>query len=46
MQAADFFLVFTEPLNQAGIPHMVAGSVASIVYGEPRNVSITASYQF
>ena len=36
MQAADFFLVFTEPLNQAGIPHMVAGSVASIVYGEPR----------
>ena len=36
MQAADFFLVFTQPLDQAGIRYMVAGSVASIVYGEPR----------
>lgn len=36
MQAADFFVLFTRPLDQAGIPYMVAGSVASIVYGEPR----------
>ena len=36
MQAADFFLVFAQPLDQAGIRYMVAGSVASIVYGEPR----------
>ena len=36
MQAADFFLVFTRPLDQAGIRYMVSGSVASIVYGEPR----------
>ncbi len=36
MQAADFFLVFTQPLDQAGIRYMVSGSVASIVYGEPR----------
>lgn len=36
MQAADFFLVFTRPLEQAGIRYMVAGSIASIVYGEPR----------
>jgi len=36
VQAADFFLVFTRPLDQADIPYMVAGSVASMVYGEPR----------
>jgi len=36
VQAADFFLAFTQPLERAGIRYMVAGSVASIVYGEPR----------
>lgn len=36
MQPADFFLTFTLPLDQAGVCYMVTGSVASIVYGEPR----------
>ena len=36
MQQADLFLVFTEPLDSAGIEYMVSGSVACIVYGEPR----------
>lgn len=40
MQAADFFLVFTQPLDQAGIRYMVSGSVASIVYGEPRLTNV------
>ncbi len=30
------FLLFTEPLREAGIRHMVSGSVAAIYYGEPR----------
>jgi len=36
MPEPDLFLVFVEPLNRAGIPYMVTGSVAGIVYGEPR----------
>lgn len=36
MPEPELFLVFVEPLNRAGIPYMVTGSVASIVYGEPR----------
>ena len=36
MLEPDLFLVFLEPLNRAGIPYMVTGSVAGIVYGEPR----------
>ena len=36
MQQADLFLLFTAPLDSAGITYMVSGSVASIVYGEPR----------
>jgi hypothetical protein len=36
MQEPDPFLVFVEPLNRAGIPYMVTGSIAGIVYGEPR----------
>ena len=36
MQAADFFLIFTQPLDRVGIRYVVAGSVASMVYGEPR----------
>ena len=36
MHEPDLFLVFLEPLNRAVIPYMVTGSVAGIVYGEPR----------
>jgi len=36
MPEPDLFLVFVEPLNRAGIPYMVTGSVAGVVYGEPR----------
>jgi hypothetical protein len=36
MQQADLFLLFTIPLEQGGIQYMVSGSVASMVYGEPR----------
>lgn len=36
MQEPDLFLVFVEPLNRAGIPYMVTGSIAGIFYGEPR----------
>ena len=28
--------LFVRPLNQLGIPYMVTGGVASVVYGEPR----------
>jgi len=36
MQQADLFLLFTAPLDAAQIAYMVSGSVASMVYGEPR----------
>jgi hypothetical protein len=36
MPEADLFLLFVRPLNKAGIPYMIGGSVASIFYGEPR----------
>jgi hypothetical protein len=36
MLEPDLFLVFLEPLNRAAIPYMITGSVAGIVYGEPR----------
>jgi hypothetical protein len=36
MQQVDLFLIFTGPLDFAQIPYMVSGSVASMVYGEPR----------
>ena len=32
----NLFLVFLEPLNKSSFPYMVTGSVASIIYGEPR----------
>lgn len=32
----DLFTLFTVPLDAAGIAYMVTGSVASMVYGEPR----------
>ncbi|NQT94732.1 MAG: hypothetical protein HQ559_18390 [Lentisphaerae bacterium] len=36
MPQTDLFLIFTERLETATIPYMVSGSVASIIYGEPR----------
>ena len=36
MQQADLFLIFTAPLDAAQVAYMVSGSVASMVYGEPR----------
>jgi len=36
MQEHNLFRLFTDRLNEAGIPYAVTGSVASIVYGEPR----------
>lgn len=36
MRQAELFLVFTAPLDAAHIAYMVSGSVASMVYGEPR----------
>lgn len=36
MPGHDLFLVFTAPLEECGLAYMVTGSVASIVYGEPR----------
>ncbi len=36
MPELEFFLLFTRPLRQAGIRHIVTGSVAAIFYGEPR----------
>jgi hypothetical protein len=36
MQQVDLFLLFTGPLDTAGLEYMVGGSVASMVYGEPR----------
>jgi hypothetical protein len=32
----DGILIFTRPLDDAAVSYMVAGSVASIIYGEPR----------
>jgi hypothetical protein len=36
MQEANLFLIFLERLNDSGIEYMATGSVASIIYGEPR----------
>jgi hypothetical protein len=36
MPEANLFLMFTQRLNTLGIPYMVSGSVAVIIYGEPR----------
>ncbi len=36
MLAPNLFLAFVVPLNRASIPYMVTGSVASLLYGEPR----------
>ena len=36
MQPDNLFLIFVEKLNDNNIPYFVTGSVAAIVYGEPR----------
>ncbi len=36
MQEASRFLLFTRRLNQLGVRYMVTGSVAAMIYGEPR----------
>ena len=36
MPEASLISIFVKPLNQANIEYMVTGSVASIIYGEPR----------
>jgi hypothetical protein len=36
MTDASLVTLFVRPLNQLRIPYMVAGGVASVIYGEPR----------
>jgi hypothetical protein len=36
MPETDLFTLFTKPLNEAGLAYFVTGSVASMIYGEPR----------
>jgi hypothetical protein len=36
MSEADLFLVFARKLNELGLTYMVTGSVAGVLYGEPR----------
>jgi hypothetical protein len=36
MQEASRFLLFTRRLNELGVRYMVTGSVAAMIYGEPR----------
>ena len=36
MQEHSLFKIFTDKLNELKVPYMVTGSVASIIYGEPR----------
>jgi len=36
MQEPELFLVFLRPLNKLKIPYMVTGSMAAMIYGEPR----------
>ncbi|MEM9081356.1 MAG: hypothetical protein AAGC74_11765 [Verrucomicrobiota bacterium] len=36
MEDVNLFLLFTRPLEAAGVGYMVTGSVAAMIYGEPR----------
>src|SRR2546428_13455972 len=36
MPEANLFLMFTQRLNTLGVAYMVSGSVAVIIYGQPR----------
>jgi hypothetical protein len=37
MQDPDFISLFVAPLEKSGIRYLITGSVASSIYGEPRN---------
>jgi hypothetical protein len=37
MQDPDLISLFVAPLEKAGISYMITGSIASSIYGEPRN---------
>lgn len=37
MQDPDFISLFVAPLERSGIRYLITGSVASSIYGEPRN---------
>jgi hypothetical protein len=37
MQDPDLIAIFVAPLEVAGVPYLVSGSVATAIYGEPRN---------
>ncbi len=36
MRQANLFQVFTDHLNRVALDYMVTGSVAGMIYGEPR----------
>jgi len=36
MPEPDLIELFAQPLNQAGVRYFVSGSVAAMLYGEPR----------
>jgi hypothetical protein len=36
MFETDLLLLFIRPLNELGLPYVVTGSVAGVLYGEPR----------
>lgn len=36
MSAPDLLGLFVEPLERVGIPYMITGGVASVIYGDPR----------
>lgn len=36
MPGPELYHVFIRPLNELGLPYMITGAVAAIIYGEPR----------
>ena len=36
MPETDLVLLFTRPLNEAGLRYFITGSIAGMIYGEPR----------
>ena len=39
MLAADLIGLFTAPLEKAGLPYMITGAAAAILYGQPRTTN-------